>query len=390
MFAPRSTTAPVTATSVGVLGGYAADLGGLPSFAADLRTWLIADRPGTAVTVVRAGEPAGPSDAADVAHQIDPTPAGSRLAAAAVNRTDVVIINYQADVFGGSEGDQVLDVLEWITKPAVVVVHDVHPAPTARQRFILEILTTSGDAVVTMSETGRRLLLDEYRVEPRKLMMIRHGATPPVPDAAARTARPKRRPTILTWGLFGPRMNVESVIRALALVTSPSPRPRHVVAGPPDPALTPAEAAAYQQSLIDLADKLGVADRIEIEVGPLQPDHLGTLVANADVVVLPHRESDLSTSSVLAAAVAAGKPVVSTSVPLAAELFGDGNGGILVPHDDPQAVAGAVGRILTQPRLAEAMALHNAEQAPFMAWPLVASQYRQLINALLRRPATTR
>jgi glycosyltransferase involved in cell wall biosynthesis len=88
------------------------------------------------------------------------------------------------------------------------------------------------------------------------------------------------------------------------------------------------------------------------------------------------------TSGVLAEAVAAGKPVVSTAFPHAVELLGRG-AGLLVDRQDPAAIAGALRRELTAPGLAGAMSARAERIAPQMRWPAVAQQYHALAREVL-------
>ena len=66
----------------------------------------------------------------------------------------------------------------------------------------------------------------------------------------------------------------------------------------------------------------------------------GSLAAPADVVVLPYDSREQVTSGVLIEAVAARSPVVATAFPHAVELLGLG-AGLVVAHDDPEAIADA-------------------------------------------------
>ena len=78
---------------------------------------------------------------------------------------------------------------------------------------------------------------------------------------------------------------------------------------------------------------------------------LTALVQSAAVVVLPYDSTDQVTSGVLVDAIAAGRPVVATAFPHAVELLASG-AGIVVDHDDPDALAVALHRVLTDHDLA--------------------------------------
>ena len=83
-------------------------------------------------------------------------------------------------------------------------------------------------------------------------------------------------------------------------------------------------------------------------------------------------------------AIANGRPVVATAFPHAVELLNNG-AGIIVDHDDPAALASALREIVTQPRLAGAMAAEARRLAPDMSWPVVATAYIDLAKRLLAR-----
>jgi glycosyltransferase involved in cell wall biosynthesis len=107
---------------------------------------------------------------------------------------------------------------------------------------------------------------------------------------------------------------------------------------------------------------------------------LASLIRSADVVVLPYDSREQVTSGVLTEAVAAGIPVVATRFPHAVELLGRGPG-LLVPHQNPRALAAAVRRVLTEPGLAATLIGRTTSRA--LTWPEVAQRYDALADQLL-------
>jgi hypothetical protein len=57
--------------------------------------------------------------------------------------------------------------------------------------------------------------------------------------------------------------------------------------------------------------------------------------------------------------------------------------GIVVAHDDPDALASALTRVLTEPRLAGGMAAEARRLAPEMSWPVIATAYLGLARRVL-------
>jgi glycosyltransferase involved in cell wall biosynthesis len=87
---------------------------------------------------------------------------------------------------------------------------------------------------------------------------------------------------------------------------------------------------------------------------------------------------------VLIEAVGAGIPVVATEFPHAVELLADGPG-ILVPHQDPEAMAAAVRHLMAEPGLPGR--LTGLAGGPTLRWPAVAARYQSLAGRLLAAPA---
>ncbi|MGC4886590.1 glycosyltransferase [Micromonospora sp. DT227] len=89
-------------------------------------------------------------------------------------------------------------------------------------------------------------------------------------------------------------------------------------------------------------------------------------------------------------AVAAGVPVVATAFPHAVELL-TGGPGLVVPHQDPVALADAIRRILTEPGLGARLAGRVRPLAANLRWPAVAARYGALAERLVaaRRPAVS-
>jgi glycosyltransferase involved in cell wall biosynthesis len=73
---------------------------------------------------------------------------------------------------------------------------------------------------------------------------------------------------------------------------------------------------------------------------------------------------------------------VATAFPHAIELLATG-AGMVVAHDDPDALVSALRRVLTEPRLAGAMAAEARCMAPEMTWQVVAGAYLALARRVL-------
>jgi glycosyltransferase involved in cell wall biosynthesis len=303
---------------------------------------------------------------------------GSLAAAAALNEYDVAIIQHEFGIYGGPDGEDVLEVLRRLRGPAITVLHTVLTMPTAHQQYIVEKIADQSAVVVVMTQTGKRRLISHYAVDPVKVRVIPHGAVD------NRAVLPERGfntpPRILTWGLLGEGKGIEWAIEAMALLHDVQPKPRYSVVGQTHPRVLEYDGERYRDGLVRRAQRLGVSNAVRFDARYLPDEALRRAVRQADIVLLPYDSPEQVTSGVLIEAIAAGKPVVSTAFPHAVELLSSG-AGLLVPRRDPAAMAGALRRVLTEPGLAESMAAEARRLAPALSWPTVASHYRAVATA---------
>jgi polysaccharide biosynthesis protein PslF len=364
----------------GFISTYPPTLCGLATFTSALHAELVI--PGGAGRVVRVVDtPQRRGRAEVVGELVAGDPSSVRRAAQLLDDSDVVIVQHEYGAYGGADGDEILPLLTAVRVPTLVVLHTVLSAPTSRQRSVLEQVVSLADAVVTMTATARDRLAAGYAVDMCKVSVIPHGA--PVgrhsPAPTFRTAQP----TVLTWGLLGPGKGIEWGIEAMASLTDLFPMPRYIVAGQTHPKVLLREGEAYRDRLIEQVRRLSLTATVSFDGHYRHETALAALVDAADVVLLPYDSTDQVTSGVLIEAVAALKPVIATRFPHAVELLGEG-AGLLVPHQDPTAIAEALRTLLTRRAVAAGMTKAAGATAPELLWPAVAERYRQLAERLIR------
>ncbi len=362
--------------SFGILSTHPPTPCGLATFSAALADGLTTS--GAAVSVVRIAD-GTVSAHANIVGELDNGSASSVAATAELlNRSDVALIQHEYGIYGGPDGDEVVDVMKGLTAPSIVVAHTVLKDPTPQQHSVLDEVVTCADRVVVMSEAARQRLCAGFAVDDTKVVTIPHGAALPTAAALKRSGRP----TILTWGLIGPGKGIERVIDAMASLKDLPHQPRYLIAGRTHPKVLAAEGEAYREGLIAQARRLGVAASVYFDSDYRTPAALTAMMQAASVVVLPYDSKDQVTSGVLVDSIASGRPIIATAFPHATELLGSG-AGTVVDHDDPDALVGALRRLLTDPRVAGSMASEARDLAPGLAWPVVANAYLTLAQRLV-------
>ena len=373
-----------TSRTFGMLSTFPPTACGIATFAAALSAGLVAH--GAAVDVVRLGSTPQLEDPLVIAALVEGSAGGLSGSIAALNATDVVIVQHEYGIYDGDDGDAVLLLMAAIDVPIVLIAHTVVSDPTPGQRTVLEQACALADVVVVMTDTARQRLLDGFAVDAGSVLVIPHGAaTPPVstvPSAKPVDGRARHRPRVLTWGLLGPGKGIEWAIDAFATLGDLDPAPTYTIAGATHPKVLEHEGERYREMLVERARLSGAAASVSFDDSYRDLESLTELIRSADVVVLPYDSADQVTSGVLVDAVAAGCPVVSTAFPHAVELLASG-AGMVVPQRDAAALAAAIRTVLTDDELRYGMGAVARTLAPDLSWAAVAGRYDALGAALV-------
>jgi len=236
---------------------------------------------------------------------------------------------------------------------------------------------------VVMTESARERITERFDVDPAKVVLVPHGAALGAPQSRVAKSVPTA-PLLVTWGLLGPGKGVEWVLDALALLGDVDPAPHYLLAGRTHPKVVADHGEQYRDMLVARSRALGLGAAVSFDPTYRDLAGLAELTGRASVVVLPYDSVDQVTSGVLVDAVAAGCPVIATAFPHAVELLASG-AGLVVPRRDPEALAVALRRALTEPGLLGAMAAEARRLAPDLSWGAVARRYLSLGSELRAR-----
>jgi polysaccharide biosynthesis protein PslF len=377
---PKTATRASRSLSAGFVGTYPPTRCGIATFNASLRKAMALLRSGVVACVDEPGATRfGPEVVAEL---VRGSVASLEAAAAALETFDVAIVQHEFGIYGGEDGADAVDLVTSLNVPAVVVMHTVLASPTLYQRALVEDLASAAEVVIVHSRTARSRLLETYGVSVPRVHVIAHGASLNV-SARATGAGSARRPVIVTRGLLWPDKGIEFGIAAVSRLRDLDPLPRYVVHGQTHPHVLKSQGEAYRESLLEQVRALGVGDLVEFDADYGDTESVLAWIRAADVVLLPYCSHDQVVSGVLVEAIASGKPVVATRFPHAVELLSEGSG-ILVPHDDPAAIAAGLRTLLSNPELAARAAAVARTQAPALAWENVGRAYRELAACVVR------
>jgi glycosyltransferase involved in cell wall biosynthesis len=381
---------------VAFVGNYVPRRCGLATYTRDLRTAVAFQLPAAECPVIAMDDGDGPLDyPPEVRFSCsDADPDSYRRAAEllALSNVDVVSLQHEYGIFGGSAGERVLDLIRELRMPVHTTLHTVLERPSGEQRRVMDELLHLSARVVVMTDRGRDLLRTVHGLADDRIDVIPHGIpeTPFIDPAFPKHSLGLAGShVLLTFGLISPGKGIEHAIRAMPEIAARHPAAVYVVAGATHPRLVRNEGERYRDALVALAADLGVADRVVFRDHYLDMPELLGLITAADVYVTPYLGEEQITSGTLAYAFGCGAAVVSTPYRHAAELLAGGRGTI-VPFRDPAAIAAAVCDLLGDDVRRHVVRTRAWLLGREMIWPRVAARYseslaRARLAALVRR-----
>jgi glycosyltransferase involved in cell wall biosynthesis len=263
----------------------------------------------------------------------------------------------------------------------VLTAHDLLPLYAPQDRQVdqwrsFAALYALADAVIVHTQANRNELLTTFPVDAAKVRVIPQGnltdfvgpATPPSQARAEFGLDPTTR-VVLFFGLIKPYKGLDHLVRAFATVRQRVTDARLLIVGQANEDFT-----RYRC----LIDQLGLADSVVTDLRYVPHAEMARVFGAADVVALPYVRT--YQSAVLFAAYTFGRALVVTATGGLAETIGGDETGLVVPPADPDALAGALVELLSDPARYHRLGERAYELARTKyAWPGIARQTEKVL-----------
>ena len=227
--------------------------------------------------------------------------------------------------------------------PVLLHEHAVFPSVPMHQKVADQLLAPFGDRMVVNCEAVAEFCVEHRSISAEDVEIIFNGVPldefRDVPEASARQAVEELEidpgsPIVGTIARLDEQKGVTYLLRAVPAIKAKIPEAQLLIVGD----------GTLRGALQEEARQLGIADDV-IFAGERRD--VARLYKSMDVKVISSIFE--GTTLTVFEAMAAGTPVVATTVDGVEEVIEDGSTGLLVPPKDPESIADAVTSLLNAP-----------------------------------------
>lgn len=332
-----------------------------------------------------------------VLYKIDRTDLKSYIKTAHyINQSDIdlLVIQHEFSLYGKHGGGRILSLLRLLKKPVIVIFHSL-PHPSDRKYSdkkkkisITNKIVALVQKAIVVCPSARNRFIDIYKANSKKIVLIPHGS-PKIPKIKPEPVKNKlgfsNNILLLNFGFIGKRKNIETIIKAMPKINKKFPSAKLLFLGGAG-AYPSAQKnlKIYLRTVKQLVKKLKVEKNVLFITGFIPIKKVIKFYQGADVFIYANKFSSQPASGPLTYAVTAGKAIVSTSFAYANDILSKNNG-LLVPIGDSKALAAAVCKILSNPKLKAKLEKESYNTGKNFLWGKIANDYIKLFKTVIKK-----
>jgi glycosyltransferase involved in cell wall biosynthesis len=304
---------------------------------------------------------------------------------------EVLDVQYQAAAY--NMHSPAINLGPWRLKglaATVVTFHDLRvpylfPKAGPLRRYIVRLAAQKSHGVIVTNGADRRVV-EGWLKDKGRVAEIPIGSNVQVHDAGKEVVAQARRDLRLAddafllgyFGFLNESKGADNLVQALA---SQPPNVHLVFIGGRTGSSDQKNNERFVASVEELAHSLRLAERVHW-TGFLPDDRLSALMRAVDLMVLPYRDGVSLRRGTLMAALAHGRPIISTRPDGDVSAFAHGENIWLAGRDDVQALATAIDTLRQDEPLRNRLA-HGARQlAATFSWESIARRTVAFFEAL--------
>jgi len=298
------------------------------------------------------------------------------------NKYKAVIIQHEYGIYGGADGEYIIELMKRLEMPVLTNLHTVLENPYLGQRKVIKALAKYSEKLLVMSQKAFDILTRVYGITQDMVAFVPHG----IPDTIYEeqglynnVLGLEGKEIIFTFGLLGPGKGLEVMIEAMPAIVKKNPNAVYLILGKTHPHILKKTGDVYRKKLKEQIRSLNLEKNVVFHNKFVDPDTLVKYIKTSTIYSIPYLNREQITSGTLAYALGSGAVVVSTPFWHAEELLAEGRG-VLVPFRDSASLAREINILLADSEKCQNIRRKAYDYARSMIWSKVAKSYLKIIE----------
>jgi glycosyltransferase involved in cell wall biosynthesis len=298
---------------------------------------------------------------------------------------DVVDLQHEFGIWGGSEGENIHAFLDNLNKPILSVLHTTFGpgAKSPTQTDIILRLIQESTVIVVMTGASKESLEMLAGRNNDKIIVLPHGlpdypyVLPPPQWSKERycAGSPLR---LITPGYFREDKGHEVILHAVRDLRDRGYNISYVIAGEPQQQF--AQQESHRRRVEHLVEAWGLQQNVSIEGRYLSLDEQTAFIGKAHVGIFGYQDSLLASSGTIPLVMSVGRPVICTPFEYAMIKSYEISGVFLAADFSPRALAEAIEHFIHIEGY-EAVSDATYRETRKWLWPVIGRAFTELIVA---------
>lgn len=298
----------------------------------------------------------------------------------------LVLVQHEFGFFSKQKEDFV-KLLKAVSKPIILVFHTVLPRPDDQLQKHVCQLAELVEAIVVMTRTSMKILLEDYGLNRNLITVIPHGThlvTHADKDVLKNLYGLSGKKILSTFGLLSSGKSIETTLEALPEIVKNNKNVLFLIIGKTHPGIVKQEGESYREMLLERVKNLGISDHVLFINQFLSLPVLLDYLQLTDIYLFTSKDPNQAVSGTFSYAISCGCPVITTPIPHALEALKN-SAGISIAFSDHEQLAQEVIHLFNDHELRKQISSNGLHYMASTAWENSALAHANLFKTISSR-----
>jgi glycosyltransferase involved in cell wall biosynthesis len=295
----------------------------------------------------------------------------------------LVVLQHEFGFFDKKK-NELVDFVNYIKKPFVIVFHTVLPNPDNILYNHINHLADNLQSIIVMTNNSANILNKDYHIPKNKITVIPHGTHLVMhtnKDELKEKYNLTNKLVLSTFGLLSSGKGITTTLNALPEVIKKFPNVIFLIIGKTHPTVVKNEGEKYREGLAQKVAELKLENHVQFINYFLPLPELLEYLQLTDIYLFTSKDPNQAVSGTFAYAVSSGCPIIATPIPHAMEVLKN-DAGIIVDFENATELSAAILNLLNDEQHRNYITEQGLNKMAITAWENAALAHVELFKSI--------